>query len=213
MKYLGFFALLLTTTFIFNSCGDDAPEPTDPCANSQCVNGDCVNGSCDCLEAYKGALCDEEKTPSRIIVTKMVIKNFPAMDGQKTWDDPQTDDSGAEPDITIEVSDLIRSYFKAKDLTTQLHEDAKQGQNYEISCENCNDKLFGIDQSTDTEDFTNQLTFTLVDQDFVDNIENMYFMGSIKTDFKDLWPGFPKVYELSSATGSIKIDLHVRYEY
>lgn len=207
MKHLGFFAFLLAVTFGINSCGDDDPvAPTEPCATVKCVYGDCVLGDCDCLEGYTGTLCDEEKTPSKIVVTKMVIKAFPGMNGTKTWDELE-DDDGTGPDITLQVTDLVKTYFKARDLTTQLHPDADPGKTYDIPCS------FSILPADDSEDYTTELNFTLVDQDFVDNIEDMFFMGSIKADFKDSWPSFPSVIELSSATGKLKLDLHVSYEF
>lgn len=206
MKYLGFFAFLLSFTIIVHSCGEDEPEPIDACANVNCNNGDCFNGECDCEEAYRGEFCDEEKTPSSIVVNKMVIQAFPGKNGSKDWDTDE-DNDGPNPDITIEVTDLLKTYFKPTDLTTQLHPDANSGQVYEIPCN------YSFTPNTASKDYTDEITFKLVDQDFNDNIEEMFFMSSIKTTLDDKWPTFPAVYKLSSATGQFKMDLHVTYRY
>lgn len=100
-----------------------APSCTnDPCEDVNCVNGTCNDeGTCDCNERYEGTLCDEEKTPSSITITEVVVRDFP---GEKPngfqWD---ADDSG--PDLYLEIQRDTNTFYPSNSF-----QDAVSGQEY-----------------------------------------------------------------------------------
>jgi hypothetical protein len=192
MKYL---SLLLTLTLsipLFNSCGS-------ACDDVNCVNGKCNEGTCDCEEGWEGDLCDQEKEPYSINVSKMVIEKFSAMDGTREWDN---EDDNSKGDITLRVYDFQNNYFEPTDLNNQLHEDADGTKSLEIPC---NFKL---------RDMRSDVTFEVVDYDYDDNFNVVFeFISSISTQFKDLYKDFPETITIESGTRSTRIVLHVTYSF
>jgi hypothetical protein len=192
MKYLSLLLALTFTVPLFNSCGN-------ACEDVNCVNGKCNDGTCDCDEGWKGELCDEEKEPYSINVSKMVIEKFNAMDGSREWDNEDDDSKG---DITLRVYDLQNKYFEPTDLNNQLHENADGSESLEIPC------------SFKLRDMRSDVTFEVVDYDYDDNFNVVFeFIGSISTKFKDLYEEFPETITLESGTGSTRIVLHVSYSF
>jgi len=177
----------------FNACGSDA------CEGVNCLNGECKDGTCDCDKGWTGVLCDEEREPFEIKVSKIVINKFADTDNGKPWDD---EDDGSGADLTIRVSDLQNKYFEPTDLNTQLHENAVGGKSYEIPC------------TIKLRDMKSEVTFELVDYDYDKNFNVIFeFIGSLKTKFKDQYSGFPEVIKLTSSTGKTQIDLYCEYSF
>ena len=75
------FALLLATAAM-TSC------KKDPCDKVACLNGGtCANGICNCPTGYTGSNCGTEKTPTSVTVSKIILTNYPMVDGGGVgWD-------------------------------------------------------------------------------------------------------------------------------
>jgi PKD repeat protein len=59
----------------------------DPCANVTCLNGgNCVNGQCVCAQGYTGIDCSQLITPSKVIISKIIVTRFPPTDNGAGWD-------------------------------------------------------------------------------------------------------------------------------
>lgn len=74
----------------------------DQCAGVTCQNGGtCVDGSCQCTERYTGTNCQYQKTPVGIIVSRIVVQDFPTLKS----DGSDWDAFGGKPDITVRITD------------------------------------------------------------------------------------------------------------
>lgn len=194
MKYWKLFLLVGCVAIFASSCGS-----SDACESIDCVNGNCVDGSCDCETGWTGELCDEEKTPRHILVSKMIVKKFSTDDLGSPWDQ---EDDGSDADLTIVVKSLSGTLFEPTDIVNQVHEDADGSQAYEIDC---NFKI------TDMKD---EIVFEAVDYDFDGNFNVVYqFMNSLKTTFEDKYENFPTSITLSSGTGKMQLELQVSYAF
>ncbi|WP_396170526.1 hypothetical protein [Flavobacterium sp.] len=77
---------VLTIAFLFFNCSSDS---TTPCVPISCLNGgtstpDC---GCDCPQGYSGTNCSTVVQPSKVIITKVVVKSFPNTNSQGfLWD-------------------------------------------------------------------------------------------------------------------------------
>lgn len=59
----------------------------DPCRNTICENGGyCANGDCVCPEGYTGSDCSQQMTPTKILISKIEVTNFPQTDNGNGWD-------------------------------------------------------------------------------------------------------------------------------
>ncbi len=127
---LGAFSLLL-----FASCKKD--DPIDPCENITCLNGGtCVNGECNCPTGYTGPDCGEQKTPSKIRISKIRVTRFPATDNGAGWD------LTSGPDIFVTME------YNGSDIYThpEFYQNADPSQNYDFT-PNIN---LNMDHPTDT---------------------------------------------------------------
>lgn len=91
--------LTLFTLFAAVSLSSCRKETPDPCEGITCVNdGVCINGTCDCPTGYSGAACQTELTPISVTITKVVVSNYPVVDGSGgSWDLS----TGGDPYIVI----------------------------------------------------------------------------------------------------------------
>jgi hypothetical protein len=81
-------SMLLMIAMFFGCSKDDSSSSCTPIA---CLNGgvstpDC---GCDCPIGFTGPNCSTQVTPTKILITKIKVKNFPNKkpDGVTTWDD------------------------------------------------------------------------------------------------------------------------------
>lgn len=118
---------ILFLSVLLITCKDD-PEP-DPCAGITCLNdGVCINGQCDCPENYEGADCGKQKTPSKIVVTKILITKFPITEPDGGgWD--LTDGPDLRPGIYLDNNGnlgteiwLSNKYFENATSTSSSYE-------------------------------------------------------------------------------------------
>lgn len=79
-----------TTTITVNA--------VDPCKDVTCLNGgNCVDGTCVCAEGYSGVNCSQQVTPTKVIISKITVTEFPATDNGAGWD------VTSGPDIYVDV--------------------------------------------------------------------------------------------------------------
>ncbi len=90
MRNLLFIAIILLS---FSACKKEEKSPTDPtnpnnpCFGITCLNGGhCVNGDCDCPTQWTGPDCGNQKTPSSILIDKIIVNHFPPTDNGAGWD-------------------------------------------------------------------------------------------------------------------------------
>lgn len=80
------------------------------CKDKSCKNGGILDKSdcdCDCPCYYTGEKCNDEKTPTRIDIDKVVVTRFPATNGTAGWD--------------VAVGEVLA------DLTITLHKECSPG--------------------------------------------------------------------------------------
>jgi hypothetical protein len=73
--------VLLVVLFLhvlFYSCSDSGTSEDVPCVPITCLNNGISNDNCgcDCPQGYVGSNCSTVVTPSKVIVTKVVVKSF-----------------------------------------------------------------------------------------------------------------------------------------
>ncbi len=86
MKHLFLFLMLCMSLF---SCKKDTEDiQKDLCKGIICKNGgNCVNGDCNCPPQWTGTDCSQQKTPTNLIIKKILVNKFPANDPNGgSWD-------------------------------------------------------------------------------------------------------------------------------
>jgi hypothetical protein len=108
--------LLALSVIILSNCKDD------PCDGKICLNGGtCVDGTCQCTGHFEGSTCADETVPSKVIITKIVVTQFPATEsGGGGWDVSSGPDLIAAISINNNADYIGDTYF----------EDAAQGSSY-----------------------------------------------------------------------------------
>ncbi|MFN0213577.1 MAG: hypothetical protein ACKVT2_04925 [Saprospiraceae bacterium] len=82
--------VLLMAFFMLSLAQCSKDNQDTPCPNTTCNNGGTVTANCECECPcwYSGSTCDNEKTPTRIDIDKIVITKFPPTNGGAPWDPP-----------------------------------------------------------------------------------------------------------------------------
>ena len=84
MKKLLKISAFVLLTLNFTSCSSD-----EPCAPIDCLNDGVSNSNCgcDCPQGYTGTNCSTVLQPSKVIITKVVVKTFNNLDDSGfLWD-------------------------------------------------------------------------------------------------------------------------------
>src|SRR5690348_9723159 len=96
------YSTLLALLLGVSACKKETTPP-DPCLGITCMNGgSCANGTCNCPQGYTGSDCSQQKTPVKILVTKIKITRFSNIDASGNGWDYLSDNSG--PDIYPVIS-------------------------------------------------------------------------------------------------------------
>jgi hypothetical protein len=207
MKKTLFFTFL--TLSLLLSCSSDSDSDNNnnnnsgetPCTPIACLNGgvsrpDC---GCDCPIGFTGPNCSTQITPSKILITKIKVKNFPNKkpDGVTTWDDFLFT-SFNSPDIFPFLTVGSTSLFQGDDI-----QDA-------ISNGNGTDN-FTWTPSTPIEiiSINSQYTLNLYDEDAGE--PGYEFMGGFNFPLYNSTGGFPTTLNISNATSPYKFELTVSY--
>ena len=190
--------MLLMIAMFFGCSKDDSSSSCTPIA---CLNGgvstpDC---GCDCPIGFTGPNCSTQVTPTKILITKIKVKNFPNKkpDGVTTWDD-FIFTSYNSPDIFPFLTLGSITLFQGSDF-----QDA-------ISNGNGTDNFTWI-PSTPIEivAINSQLTLDLYDKDA--GTPGYEFMGGFNFYIYDSTGGFPTTITLSTLTSPYKFELTVSY--
>lgn len=165
------------------SCGSD-----DPCDNITCEYGSCANGECDCDEMHEGPSCAKQKTPSKIVIRKVIAKNVPSSKSDGTgWDIGSSYDPYF---ILFEGDNAIYTSTFPTDF----------GVNQPIEYRNVNIEI------TDVMD---QHTIALYDKDGLSNddfIGGYYFMPYSTTN------NFPSVIDIDLGN-DLGFELYIEYQF
>lgn len=178
--------ILFLSTLLF-TCNKDE----DPCEGITCKNGgECKNGTCDCPENYEGPDCSNQKTPSKIVITKVEITKFPS-----TEDDGGGWDFGDGPDLIF----LILKGSTPVYAPNTYFPDAVSGSGF-----------FWKDLNIEITEVQTQHTIELYDYDELDEDDRM---GGISFTPYSNTNGFPTVIELKPSGSKINFNLTVTYDF
>jgi hypothetical protein len=191
-------SMLLMIAMFFGCSKDDSSSSCTPIA---CLNGgvstpDC---GCDCPIGFTGPNCSTQVTPTKILITKIKVKNFPNKkpDGVTTWDD-FIFTSYNSPDIFPFLTLGSITLFQGS-----AFQDA-------ISNGNGTDNFTWI-PSTPIEivAINSQLTLDLYDDDA--GSPGYEFMGGFNFYLYNSTGGFPTTITLSNSTSPYKFELTISY--
>lgn len=88
-------------------CINGICEFTDPCIGVLCFNdGECIEGVCECIESYEGENCTDEKTPSSVYISQIVLTDYEMTNNGVPWD--PTD--GPDIFLAISVNNEVQFY-------------------------------------------------------------------------------------------------------
>ena len=190
--------MLLIIALFFGCSKDDSSSSCTPIA---CLNGgvstpDC---GCDCPIGFTGPNCSTQVTPTKILITKIKVKNFPNKkpDGVTTWDDfifTSYNSPDIFPFLTLGSITLFQgSYFQ----------DA-------ISNGNSTDNFTWIPSAPiDIIAINSQLTLDLYDDDA--GSPGYEFMGGFNFYLYNSTEGFPTTITISNSTSPYKFELTLSY--
>lgn len=163
--------LLLTHMFLFvSSCSEDLYEDHD-----------------DCYEGYTGYDCEEQITPSKITITKVVVQRYPSSisDGLSLY-----------PDIALKIYTDSDSYGPSNN----YYEDASPWGSHDFYP---NFKLY---------DAYDQIHVVLYDYDFLfGEIVDQDYMGGVQGVIYSNQNEFPSMVNFDY--GSYEFDLYLSYQW
>ena len=111
------------------SCSSDSDSST-PCTPIACLNGGVSNSNCgcNCPAGYSGNNCSTQLTPTQILISKVVISNFPATKPNGTsWDFNPVNPINNNPDLYLVFINSTQTYFNS---VNNRFDDAIAGNQY-----------------------------------------------------------------------------------
>lgn len=185
---------VIVVLVLFFSCSSDSGDT--PCVPISCLNGgtsraDC---GCDCPQGYSGTNCSTLVQPSKVIITKVVVKSFPNTNSQGLlWD-------------LINNADI---YIKINSGTTVIYDhpsflsDALGGSilNYE----------FSLNPNLQITNVNSPLIVSLWDYDLADNPSNPDDNIASAAFFPFNGDSFPSVVTKNDPTSPTTFDIYLSY--
>lgn len=96
-------SVILFVLIAFLGCSSDSSTPsTTACVPIKCYNGGASTSvcGCDCPTGYTGIDCFSQKTPIKVLITKIRVLSFANKDSSNSsWDA-----LGGEPDIYVKIT-------------------------------------------------------------------------------------------------------------
>lgn len=198
LKSVAFLTFLIITI----SCSSDSGSGSAPCVPITCLNGGTSTSDCGCTcpIGFTGSNCSTQITPTKILITKITVKNFPNKkpDGVSTWDStPFFTNPDIFPIITFDASGTTYELFKG----TAIQDVISNG--------NGTDN-FSWTPSTPIQlvAINSQFSIILYDEDSASTKE---FMGGFNFIPYNSTGGFPTTVIMSNPNGSYKFELSLMY--
>lgn len=189
MKTINFFTLTILLSSFLISCSKkkDTPQP-EPQTVYVCQDS-----------RYTGANCDQQKTPTRIKITKVVLNSFNQFkSGTTTWDDC-CDYGDYRPDVIIQLYEGTPRPGSFQFGLPAIW-DANYNQSYAITQDNLNQFPFDLSLNT-------SYTITVEDSDLGTDES----MGTSIIQSYSSTNGFPEI--LYANTGITNVEIHLSYEF
>ena len=194
-KLFSIFALLMlfAASISINSC---SKEEEKDCTN--CLNGGVfVNNQCNCPEGYTDSICSTQVTPKKVRISSVIIRDFPAYNGNDYWDNG--DDDYRKPDIYFKIVKDDVPIFN-------MHSFHSTFQN----ADNRNDMLIMITYF-DITDFNSQYSIELWDEDHYYPDYEDELMLSLNFIPYSSTGGFPSTLYVEGPWGNVIFELEVLY--
>lgn len=151
----------------------------------------------ECPEGYMGTNCDIKKTPSKIKITKIVLKSYPLFKPNGSNWDGWLDNTESEPDVLIIFGKNGNLLY-----TSNVYYDAI-GQ----------DLTFNISPPIEITNVFSSCTIGILDYDN-NNLSESEIMGGgdfFIYDTND--EGFPAVFNITDLDQLVSVDFHLTYEF
>lgn len=159
------------------------------------LNGCSSDDSTSCPEGFTGPGCLTKIAPTKIKITKVVVTQYPAMDGTNPWDAGE-DSSGSAPDIWFAIG---------QNATLLTHSD------YVIDASGAKTFLFNIPYEMPNIYFTYGFYLYEFDGGDLDNSENMAEKDFNIYSQSDLT--FPDYISVVSIADDLRADIYLTYEW
>ncbi len=190
----------LTFLIIIISCSSDSGSGggSTPCVPVTCLNGgvSTSNCGCTCPIGFTGTNCSTQVTPTKILITKITVKNFPNRkpDGL-TWDNfvfTSYNSPDIFPFLTLGSTTLYQGDFMS-----------------DVISNGNNTDNFTWTPTTPIQIIliNSQYTLNLYDSD----VSGSEFMGGFNFTPYSSTGGFPGTLILSNSTSSYKFELSLTY--
>ncbi|MEQ9188297.1 MAG: hypothetical protein RLP15_11225 [Cryomorphaceae bacterium] len=157
--------------------------------NSHYASSDCTTEKCECLPGYAGDYCDVPLFPTSVMIKRIEINSFPALNNGESWDEY----IGA-PDV----------YFKITHMHDLVYESDVVFQDAEAD-ECLKFKSLQIDLSDVIGEYRLRLLDQDVDEKTFEIIEDIYFNPHVKDN------GFPDTLQLRE--GETAATLYLSYTF
>lgn len=151
----------------------------------------------DCPQGLTGSNCNTKITPSKMTITKIVIKNYPLLKESFEFWDTGEDTSESEPDILVALSFGNETLYN--------NEYALDADGSEIS--------FTINPPLELADIDEDIVGIAI-LDYDGTIENSEVMaGGLFQLYSSQGTDFPSVITLTDPSQPFIADIHVAYEW
>jgi hypothetical protein len=153
--------------------------------------------SSDCPQGLTGSDCNTKITPSKMIITKIVIKNYPLLKESFEFWDTGEDNSGVEPDILVAMSFGNQTIYNNEYLSDADGSEISFTINPPLELAEINENIVGL---------------SILDYD--GSIENSEFMAGVLFQlYSTQGTDFPAVITVTDSSRPFSADLHVTYQW